>query len=126
MPYYAKFMEDILGNKRNLDEEGVVSLSATCSVVIEKNLRLKMQDPCNFTIPYTIWNYEFGKALCDSGASVNLMPLYVVKRLSLGELTLTTMTLHIADRTMAQLEGILEDVPIKVENFPCGICCNRH
>ena len=42
------------------------------------------------------------------------MPLSVVKRLSLGELTPIAMTLKIADRTMAQPEGILEDVPIKV------------
>ena len=26
MPYYAKFMKDILSKKRKLDEEGVVSL----------------------------------------------------------------------------------------------------
>ena len=45
------------------------------------------------------------------------MPLFVVKRLSLGELTHTTMTLHMADRTMAQLEGVLEDVLIKVGKF---------
>ena len=33
MPHYAKFMKDILSKKRNLDE-GVVSLSITCSIVI--------------------------------------------------------------------------------------------
>ena len=76
-----------------------------------------MQDPCCFTIPYTIGNSEIGKALCDSGASINLMPLYVVKRLSLGELTLTPMTLQMVDRTLAQLEGILEDELIKVGKF---------
>ena len=58
-----------------------------------------------------------GKALCDSGASINLMPLSVVKRLSLGELTPTIMTLQMADRTLAQPKGILEDVLIKVEKF---------
>ena len=42
MSHYAKFMKDILSKKRKLDEEGVVSLSATCSVVIQKNLPLKM------------------------------------------------------------------------------------
>ena len=41
----------------------------------------------------------------------------VVKRLSLGELTPTNMTLQIADMTMAQLEGVLEDVLIKVGTF---------
>ena len=78
---------------------------------------MKMQDPGSFTIPYTIGNYEFGRALCDSRASINLMPPSVMKRLSLGELTPTTITLQIADRTIAQLEGILEDVLIKVGKF---------
>ena len=80
--------------------------------MIQKNLPMKMQDPGSFTIPYTKGNYEFRRALCDSAASINLMPLYVVKRLSLRELTLTTMTLQMEDRTMAQLKGILEYVLI--------------
>ena len=45
------------------------------------------------------------------------MPLSVVKRLSLGELTPTTMTLQMADKFVAKLEGILEDVLIKVGKF---------
>ena len=53
-------------------------------------------------------DFEFGRALCDSGASINLMPLSVVKRLSLGELTLTAMTLQMANITMTQLEGSLK------------------
>ena len=61
-----------------------------------------MQDPGSFTIPCTIRNFEFKKALCDSVASINLMPLSVVKRLSLGELTPTAMTLQMADKTTAQ------------------------
>ena len=117
MPHYAKFMKDILSKKRKFDKEGVVSLLETCSAVIQKNLPLKMQDPGNFTISYSIGNYKFGKALCDSGASINLMPLLVVKRLSLGELTPTAMTLQMADKTMAQPEGILEVVLIKVGKF---------
>ena len=34
MPHYAKFMKDILSKKRKFDEEAMVSMSATCSVVI--------------------------------------------------------------------------------------------
>ena len=34
MPYYAKFMKDILSIKRKIAEEGVVGLTTTCSVVI--------------------------------------------------------------------------------------------
>ena len=54
MPHYAKFMRDILSKKRKFDEEGVVSLSATCNEVIQKNLPVKNQDPSSFTIPCTI------------------------------------------------------------------------
>ena len=94
----------------------MVNLIATYNVVIQMSLPEKMQDPSSFTIPCTIGNFEFKKALCDSGASINLMPLSVVKRLSLRELTPTTMTLQMENRTMAQPEGVLEHVLIKVGN----------
>ena len=89
MPNYAKFLKDILSEKMTFAKEGVVSLTATYSAIIQNNFPLKMQDPSSFTIPCTIGNVEFRKALCDSGASINLMPLPVVKRLSLRKLTLT-------------------------------------
>ena len=98
MSHYAKFIKDIISKKRKLDERGVVSLSANCNAIIQKNLPQKMQVLGSFTIPCTIRNYEFGKALCDSGASINLMPLSMVRRLSLGELTPTTMSLQLVDR----------------------------
>ena len=45
------------------------------------------------------------------------MPLSVVQRLNLGELTPTAITLQMANRSMAQPEGILEDVIVKVGKF---------
>ena len=45
------------------------------------------------------------------------MPLSVVQRLNLGKLTPTAITLQMADRSMAQQEGILEDVLVKVGKF---------
>ena len=85
MPNYAKFLKEILSKEKKIVEEGIVNFTATCSAVIQRNLPAKMKDPCSFTIPYSIGKYEFKKALCDSGASINLMPLSVVQRLSLGE-----------------------------------------
>ena len=117
MPHYAKFMKDSLSKKRNFTEEGIVSLNATCNTVIQKSIPEKRQDPSSFTIPCMIGNANIGKALCNSGANINLMPLSVAKRLSLGELTLTAMTLQMADMTLAHPEGILEDVLIKVGKF---------
>ena len=115
MLHYAIY-EGYIEPKKKISE-GVVSLIATCSVVIQRSLLEKMQDLGSFTIPYTIGISEMGKALCDSRASINLMPLSIVKRLSLGELTPTAMTLQMEDINLAQPEGILEDVLIKVGKF---------
>ena len=42
MPKYEKFMKDILSKKRKITEEGMVSLTATSSVVIQKTIPEKM------------------------------------------------------------------------------------
>ena len=110
-------MKDILSKKRKITEEGIASLTATYSAVIQKTLPKKIQDPGSFTIPCKIGDADMGKALCDSKANINLMPLSVAQRLSLGELTPTTITLQMVDRTLAHPEGILEDVLIKVGKF---------
>ena len=94
-----------------------MNLTATCSAVIKKTLPEKMKDPGSFTIPCVIEEFEFQKALCDSGASINLMPLSVAKKLSLGELTPTTVILQMADITMVKPEGVIEDVLVKVGKF---------
>ncbi|GJS61476.1 reverse transcriptase domain-containing protein [Tanacetum coccineum] len=57
-------------------------------------------------------------ALADLGASINLMPLSVWKKLSLSELTPTCMTLELADRSITKPIGIrAEDVYLKVLKF---------
>ena len=117
MPNYAKFLKEILSKKRKIAEEGIVNLTATCSAVIQQKLPAKMNDPGSFTIPYSIGKYEFKKALCDSDANINLIPLLVVQRLSLEELTPTAITLQMAGRSMTQPQGVLEYVLVKVGKF---------
>ena len=117
MPLYAKFLKDILSKKRKIVEEGIVNLTATCSALMKKELPENMKDPGSFTIPCIIEGVEIQKALCDSGASINLMPLSVAKQLSLGELLPTTITLQMADRSMVKPEGVLEDVLVTVGKF---------
>ncbi|GKF44730.1 reverse transcriptase domain-containing protein, partial [Tanacetum coccineum] len=56
-------------------------------------------------------------ALADLGASINLMPLSVWKKLSLPELTPTCMTLELADRSITKPISITEDVYLKVGKF---------
>ncbi|GJW21405.1 reverse transcriptase domain-containing protein [Tanacetum coccineum] len=55
--------------------------------------------------------------LADLGASINLMPLCMSKKLSLPELTPTCMTLELADRSISRPIGIAEDVYVKVGKF---------
>nr|GEW48270.1 reverse transcriptase domain-containing protein [Tanacetum cinerariifolium] len=56
-------------------------------------------------------------ALADLGASINLMPLSIWKKLSLPELTPTRMTLELADRSITRLKGVSEDIFVKVGKF---------
>ncbi|GJY98417.1 reverse transcriptase domain-containing protein [Tanacetum coccineum] len=61
-------------------------------------------------------NYEC-LALAGLGASINLMPLSIWKKLSLPELTSTRMTLELTDRSVAHPKGVAEDVFVKVGKF---------
>nr|GEX70374.1 hypothetical protein [Tanacetum cinerariifolium] len=56
-------------------------------------------------------------ALADLGASINLMPFFVWKRLYHPDLTPTCMTLELADRSMSRSVGVAEDVYVKVGSF---------
>nr|GEY45534.1 reverse transcriptase domain-containing protein [Tanacetum cinerariifolium] len=56
-------------------------------------------------------------ALADLGASINLMPFSMWKRLSLPDLTPTCMTLELANPSISRLVGLAEDVYVKVGSF---------
>nr|GEX61079.1 retrovirus-related Pol polyprotein from transposon 17.6 [Tanacetum cinerariifolium] len=57
--------------------------------------------------------FEAWEPLADLGASINLMPLSVWKRLSLLELTPTCMALELTDWTISRSIDIAEDVSVK-------------
>nr|GEU62290.1 transposon Ty3-I Gag-Pol polyprotein [Tanacetum cinerariifolium] len=60
------------------------------------------------------WNlHGRTNALANLGASINLMPFSVWKRLSLFDLTPTCMTLELADRSISRPVGVAEDVYVK-------------
>ena len=71
----------------------------------------------SFTIPCTIGSINFDKALCDLGASINLMPLSILQNLGLKEPTPSNVILQLADRSIAYPRGVLEDVLVKVDKF---------
>ncbi|XP_010242052.1 PREDICTED: uncharacterized protein LOC104586489 [Nelumbo nucifera] len=117
MPHYAKFLKEILANKRKLGDVATVALNEECSAILLNKLPQKLKDPGSFTIPCTIGSLKIEKALCDLGASINLMPYSVFKKLGLGEHQPTRVALQLADRSIKHPRGIIEDVLVKVDKF---------
>ncbi|XP_073146844.1 uncharacterized protein [Henckelia pumila] len=117
MPSYAKFLKDIFSNKRKLEEFETVNLTKECSAIVQNKLPPKLKDPGSFSIPCTIGSISFTKVLCDLGASINLMPFSIFRRLGLGEPKPTTVSLQLADRSITYPRGIIEDVLVKVDKF---------
>ncbi|XP_058747105.1 uncharacterized protein LOC131620102 [Vicia villosa] len=110
IPSYAKFLKDILSNKQRLDDPKPLE----CHSISKNKLAKKDKDPRSFSIPCILGNHMIDKAFLDLGASVSLMPLVVCKRLKLGELQPTKMSLQLADRSVKYPMGILEDIPVKI------------
>ncbi|KAJ9180836.1 hypothetical protein P3X46_009034 [Hevea brasiliensis] len=117
MPSYAKFLKEILSNKRRLEDYETVALTEECSAILQRKLPPKLKDPGSFSIPCHIGESCFVKALCDLGASVSLMPLSIYEKLNMGDLKPTHISLQLADRSIKYPEGILENVPLKVGKF---------
>jgi len=97
MPSYAKFMKEILTHKRKLKENEIVMLTEECSAILQNKLPPKLKDPGSFTIPCTIGECYFQKALCDLGVSINLMPFSIFRKLGIGEIRPTMVSLQLAD-----------------------------
>jgi len=114
MLFYAKFLKEILSNKRKLEGHETVALTEECSIVIQNKLPAKFKDPNSFFISCLIGNVSIEHALCDLGYRVSLMPFSLCKKLDLGEIRPTTISLQLADRSVKYPMGILADIPIKV------------
>ncbi|GJT43857.1 reverse transcriptase domain-containing protein [Tanacetum coccineum] len=112
-PKFALTLKALIGNKEKLSEMARTPLNEHCSAVILNKLPEKLGDPGKFLIPCDFPGMDECLALADLGASINLMPLSVWKKLSLPELTPTCMTLELADRSISQPIGIAEDVNVK-------------
>uniref|UniRef100_A0A1U7XR66 Uncharacterized protein LOC104236678 n=1 Tax=Nicotiana sylvestris TaxID=4096 RepID=A0A1U7XR66_NICSY len=117
MPGYAKMMKDLMSRKFEFQDLTTVTLTQTCNAVVTRPVAEKLSDPGSFTIPCTIRNFAFAKALCDLGANINLMPLVIYKRLGIVRARPTSMLLQLADRTVKRPFGILDDVLIQVGKF---------
>nr|GEX26591.1 reverse transcriptase domain-containing protein [Tanacetum cinerariifolium] len=129
MPKFASMFKKLLNNKNKLIELTRTPLNENCSVVVMKKLPEKLGDPGRFLIPCDFSEFDNCLALPDLGASINLMPLSIWKKLKLPTLNDTKMVLELANRTISkptgesdseEIENFLNDdlIPIGVEDSP--------
>nr|GEW62431.1 reverse transcriptase domain-containing protein [Tanacetum cinerariifolium] len=117
MPKFTSTIKSLLTSKDKLFELEKVPLNENCSAMLLKKLPEKLGDPRKFLIPYDFPGIDVCHALADLGASINLMPLSIWKKLSLPELTPTRMTVDLVDRSITHPKGVAEDVFVKVRMF---------
>nr|GEX69850.1 reverse transcriptase domain-containing protein [Tanacetum cinerariifolium] len=117
MPKFVSTLKASIGNKEKLSEMARTLMNEHCPTVILNKLPRKLGDPKKFLIPCEFPRMDECLVLTDLGASINLMPLSVWEALSLLELTLTCMTLKLADRSVSKPIGIAKDVSFKVGVF---------
>nr|GEY23755.1 hypothetical protein [Tanacetum cinerariifolium] len=111
MPKFALMFKSLLNNKEKLFDLATNPVNENCSAVILKKLHEKLGDPGKFLIPCDFSELDECLALADLGASINFMPLSILIKLSLPELTPTTgralidvygeeLTLHVNDEAI--------------------------
>nr|GEX06885.1 reverse transcriptase domain-containing protein [Tanacetum cinerariifolium] len=114
MPKFSIMFKSLLNNKEKLFDLATTPVNENCSAVILKKLPEKLGDPGKFHILCDFLELVECLALGDLGASINLMPLFIWKMLSLPELTPTRMILELADRSTTRPAGIAKEVFVKV------------
>nr|GEW73812.1 reverse transcriptase domain-containing protein [Tanacetum cinerariifolium] len=117
MPKFAQMFKNLLNNKDKLTELTKTPLNENCSAVVLKKLSEKLGDPGRFLIPCDFSEFNNCLALADLGASINLMPLSIWKKLRLSTLNDTKMVLELADQTISKPTGVAENVFVKVTKF---------
>ncbi|XP_058762829.1 uncharacterized protein LOC131636203 [Vicia villosa] len=102
MPTYAKFMKDIILKKRTNDRDPII-LTETCSAILQgMMIPVKKKDRGSMTIPCTVGDWSFKKALIDLG---------------IGKVQDKRMTLQFSDHSVKRPYGIVEDVLVKIDKF---------
>ena len=87
------------------------------SAIVQEKLPPKRADPGMFTLPITIEDVKIEHAMCDLGASINVMPLSIYNRLKGVKLSNTRVLIQLADRSCINPEGVLENVLVRIQNF---------
>ncbi|RDY06120.1 hypothetical protein CR513_09925, partial [Mucuna pruriens] len=106
--------------KGAIETGGIVSAlikHEDANVEVQQILTMKCQDPVIFSVPCTIDNCAFVDAMLELGASINVMLASVYKSLNFGDLKSTWMVIQLANKSVVQPLGMVEDVLIQVHEL---------
>ncbi|GKA75294.1 reverse transcriptase domain-containing protein [Tanacetum coccineum] len=120
MPKFASMFKSLLNNKAKLFDLAKTPMNENCSAVILKELPEKHRDPDKFLIPCDFPELFECLALADLGASINLMPFSIWKKLSLPKLAPTQMILELADRSTTSPSELTFRVDDEAITFKVG------
>nr|GEX56425.1 reverse transcriptase domain-containing protein [Tanacetum cinerariifolium] len=117
MPKFALMFKILLNNKEIFLDLATTPVNENCLTVILKKLPEKLRDPSKFLIPCDFPELDECLALADLGASINLMPLSIWRKIYLPELTPTRIILELADRSTTRPANIAKGIFVKVGKF---------
>ncbi|RDX74943.1 hypothetical protein CR513_45236, partial [Mucuna pruriens] len=121
---YAKFLKELCVHKRR-KMKGSRELGGVVSALTKNNstagisqvLPKKCRDPGIFSVPCIIGECTFADAMLDLGPSINVMPASIYRSLNFGDLEPIGMTIQLANRSIVQPLGVLEDVLVQVNEL---------
>ncbi|XP_073049675.1 uncharacterized protein [Primulina eburnea] len=74
-------------------------------------------DPGEFIVPCELGGHLVENAICDSGASINIMPSSLYEKLGLNKMRSTGVSLQMADNSIRTPLGIVEDVELRIDKL---------
>ncbi|XP_041995648.1 uncharacterized protein LOC121745756 [Salvia splendens] len=116
LPLFSKFIKEFNADKTR--PNGKIVIGESVSAVIQKRrMSSKRTDSGMFTLPISIRDIRIEHAMCDLGASINVLPLSIDKKLVGVRMLETKVVIQLADRSCISPEGVLENVMVKVHDF---------
>ena len=112
----------ILGQPKDLETTNLIDIHNAAYYYTEPStgrwidytLPEKQSDPGRPVIPIAIGPHIFQEAICDFGASVNIMPKVIYDKINGDTLLYTNMHLQLVDQSLCYPKGVLEDAIVRV------------
>ncbi|XP_042032291.1 uncharacterized protein LOC121778996 [Salvia splendens] len=116
LPIFSKFIKEFITGKTKPSCK-IVSRETVSAMIQKRRMPSKRTDPGMLTLPISIGNIKVEHAMCDLGASINVLPLSLYKKLEGMRMVDTKVVIQLADRSCISPEGVLENVIVKVHDF---------